>query len=93
MNKSVNFAVIGVGLLATMLALYMMTVTNLAAAQGGNMSSAGGGGNMTGAAGVNVTLKIAGDGSGDHGGSSKGDGGSSKGDGGSSKRHDGSSSG
>ena len=95
MNKSVNFAVIGVGLLATMLALYMMAATNLAAAQARNMTSAAGGkaANATSAAGVNVTLKIAGGGSGDHGGSSKGDGGSSKGDGGSSKRHDGSSSG
>ena len=53
MNKSLNFAVIGVGLLATMVALYMMTVTNLAAAQGGNMTGAAGGNatNMTGAAG------------------------------------------
>jgi hypothetical protein len=57
MNKSLNFAVIGVGLLATMLALYMMTVTNLAAAQGGNMTGAAGGkaANMTGAAGGNAT--------------------------------------
>jgi len=53
MNKSLNFAVIGIGLLATVLALYMMTVTNLAAAQGGNMTGAAGGNatNMTGAAG------------------------------------------
>jgi hypothetical protein len=56
MNKSLNFAVIGVGLLATVLALYMIAATNLAAAQGGNMSSAGGnmssaGGNMSSAGG------------------------------------------
>ncbi len=49
MNKSLNFAVIGVGLLATVLALYMIAATNLAAAQGGNMSSAGG--NMSSAGG------------------------------------------
>jgi hypothetical protein len=56
MNKTLNFAVIGVGLLATVLALYMIAATNLAAAQGGNMSSAGGnmssaGGNMSSAGG------------------------------------------
>ena len=51
MNKSVNFAVIGIGLLATVLAVYMIAATNLAAAQGGNMSSAGGGGNMSSAGG------------------------------------------
>ena len=33
MNKSLNFAVIGVGLLATMLALYMIAASNFAAAQ------------------------------------------------------------
>jgi hypothetical protein len=51
MNKSLNFAVIGIGLLATVLAVYMIAATNLAAAQGGNMSSAGGGGNMSSAGG------------------------------------------
>ncbi len=53
MNKSLNFAVIGVGLLATMLALYLIAASNFAAAQGGNMTGAAGGkaANMTGAAG------------------------------------------
>ena len=48
MNKSLNFAVIGIGLLATVLAVYMIAATNLVAAQGGNMSNAGGG-NMSSA--------------------------------------------
>jgi hypothetical protein len=51
MNKSLNFAVIGIGLLATVLAVYMIAATNLAAGGGGNMSSAGGGGNMSSAGG------------------------------------------
>jgi hypothetical protein len=54
MNKSLNFAVIGIGLLATVLAVYMIAATNLAAAQGGNMSSAGGG-NMSSAGGGNMS--------------------------------------
>jgi hypothetical protein len=51
MNKSLNFAVIGVGLLATVLALYMIAATNLAAAQGGGNMSSAGGGNMSSAGG------------------------------------------
>jgi hypothetical protein len=60
MNKSLNFAVIGIGLLATVLAVYMIAATNLAAAQGGNMSSAGGGGNMSSAGGGGGNMSSAG---------------------------------
>jgi hypothetical protein len=55
MNKSLNFAVIGVGLLATVLALYMIAATNLAAAQGGGNMSSAGGGNMSSAGGGNMS--------------------------------------
>ena len=52
MNKSLNFAVIGVGLLATMLALYMIAASNFAACTGRQYDwcCRRQGSNMTGAA-------------------------------------------